>query len=156
MNYDESIRGFWANPNNSTNYYLADLYIELIIQNDCVNNVINIQTHRADQIEFLEQHPTIYDAANQCIYINDVSNLSLEERQCILVSHSGNPSYNSFAAEVVAHAFGCGFGKVPLLYTHVNKADMGVGEEKDDSTDDTYINYDGYFVEEQRNLFGDY
>lgn len=156
VDYDESIRGFWANANNTTNYYLADLYIALIIQNDCINNTINIQTYRADQKEFLEQHPTIYDEINLCLYINDVSNLSLEERQCILVSHSGNPSYNSFAAEVVAHAWACGLGKIYGLYEHVNKADMGVGEEKDDITDDTYINYNGHFVKEQRNLFGDF
>ena len=156
VDYSESIKSFYDNPDNSTNYFIADLYIEQIIKSDCVNNTINIKTYLSRQTDFLLQHPTIYDEINQCLYINDVSNLSLEERQCILVSHSGNPSYNSFAAEIYYHANACNWIRNPITYQKAIKADMGVNEEKDDASDNTYINYDGEYVQEQRDLFGDF
>lgn len=156
VEHDEAIRCFFDNPNNSTNYFIADLYVELIIQKECINNTINVEIYLPRQTKFLNQHSTIYDEDNQCIYINDVSNPSLIERQCLLITHSGNPSYNSFAAEVYYHADKCGTAKIPFVYNSAKKADMGADEEKDDITDNSYINYNGKYVKQQRDLFGDF
>ena len=59
-----------------------------------------------DQLQQLNEQAgrTICDLENRRIYIEDPHNPTEEERYCLLISHTGNLSLNSFAAEVKFHA----------------------------------------------------
>ena len=160
---DESIREYFEEENNETNYFIANVYINKVIANECIYNTISAKTFLERQRDQLMKHSNIYDEEKQVLTFEDINNLSLEEKQCLLVVRTGNPSLNSFAAEIIYHAvktaeyhnmknwwFGLDSG-----YNSAKKADMGAFEEKDDFTDNAYINYNGEYVKTQRNLFGD-
>ena len=46
----------------------------------------------------------VYNTTNHTINISDINNLSIYEKYAILISHTANVNFNSFAAEVEFHA----------------------------------------------------
>ena len=151
---------------SSASYLIAEQYINKIINEDCTGSKIEVRDLSEDQLEILKEMGNIYDDDNSQLVINDIDNLTLKEQQAILISRTGNPSYNSFAAENLYHAY--------MLNKHGNSAmlsfydkyiikraiisDTGVGEEKyvfGKTIAKSYKDYDGKYVKQQREIFGD-
>lgn len=163
---DESVRSYFANASNQTNYLLADVYVELILARDNVSGDGTFMV--ADNVlprvtERLEESPQVYDSTTGFITVSNLDNLTIDERQCLLVSRAGTINYNAFAAEIVAHAWAT--KKAPefifideIFYESAKKADLGVAE-----SDDSYgiifeyffAHEDSIFVEQQRGIFGE-
>lgn len=91
--------------------------------------------------------------------------MTLDERQCLLVSRAGTISYNAFAAEIIAHAIGAYYrgGLVvfgwhsAFIYNSAKKADLGANDVADHSKGESfYAEENAMLVEQQRGIFGDY
>ncbi len=92
------------------------------------------------------------------IHIADSDSLSLYEKYAILMSHTANVSFNSFAAEVVFHAealeeFWANFSE---YYESALRADMALGEEYESGFFDQYYDLEGTLVQEQIQYHGEY
>ncbi|MDE6713735.1 MAG: thrombospondin type 3 repeat-containing protein, partial [Lachnospiraceae bacterium] len=115
---------YFKNPHSDALYVIPQIYVRVILQNECINqnkNVIDMtievasgyaqQTLNEYQVGNALGNSEIYndngtdDKSDDYIMIADPYNPTLEEQECILAMRSGNPSYHSFAAEIVAHAF---------------------------------------------------
>lgn len=107
---------------------------------------------------------TIYDEATYTIYINDAANLTYYEELVILLSHCGNASYNSFAAEIEFHAdalfnWKAWFKEWPIAgdwYASALRSEMGVGEEDESGFYDEYYDLESDLVQAQAETHGEY
>lgn len=159
----ENVRGYFGNASNKTNYFLADVYIELILRRDNLdgNRSFEVPDNVLPRVtERLKESTTVYNEEDNSIIISDLNNLTLEERQCLLVSRAGTISYNAWAAEIVAHAFAT---KIilsnNLLYNSAKKADLGSSEGgtgKEKVVEQFFAYDDSIFVVQQRGIFGDF
>ena len=114
---------YFCNSHADALYVIPQIYVRVILQNECIKqnrNVIDMtievasgyaqQTLNDYQVGNTLGNPEIYndngtsDRSDDYIMIEDPHNPTLEEQECILAIRSGNPSYHSFAAEIVAHA----------------------------------------------------
>lgn len=91
------------------------------------------------------------------IYIANSSNLTIYEKYAILMSHTGNVNFNSFAAEVVFHAealedFWANFNR---YYNSALRADMALGEEYESGFFDQYYDLEGELVQDQIRYHGE-
>nr|MBQ4455731.1 hypothetical protein [Clostridia bacterium] len=72
----------------------------------------------------------IVDNERNMIVFEDFDNPSMEEKMCVLACRTGNPSENSFAAEVKYHADGViNLSLNEALYKSAIKADLSVDEK---------------------------
>lgn len=166
--HDVNIAFYFMKMNNKTNYFLAELYLEMIIKNDNINGngTFEIPQNIAPRVlERLEESSDVYCQDTNIITIKDINNLSLDEQQCLLVSRAGTISYNAFSAEIIAHAMGAYFngGKTVIgvfgipIYNSAKKADLGASDFDDYSKGESiYAREDAPLVIIQRRLFGDY
>ncbi len=170
LSHDSILSGYFKNDNAEALYLLSELYIKKIIESEIDESLIlavdNYSTYKPCEyaMKTLEKYSIkqseneqIYDPENNIIHIMNNGELSLAEKQCILAIRSCNPSFNSFAAEIVYHAQktydeGYIFG---LGYEQAIKADMGIGEEPYGWISELYKGYDGEYVARQRRIFGD-
>ena len=91
------------------------------------------------------------------IYISNTNNLTIYEKYAILMSHSGNVNFNSFAAEVVFHAqeLESLWSTFNEYYKHAMRADMSLGEEYESGFLDSYYNLEGALVQDQIRYHGE-
>ena len=83
--------------------------------------------------------------------------LSDYEKHVILATHTGNVSFNSFAAEVKYHAEALWkwYGDFSPVYERAVRADMAIGEENESGITDQYYNLDSDIVQEQVRYHGE-
>lgn len=133
------IQNYFASPINDSNYFLADIYIELIVKHDNNNGVFQVSDDMHLRVlQRLNSSSDIYDKESGTIVVGDVNNLTLDERQCLLASRAGTISYNAFAAEIIAHAQGTvvfDFIGADGLHTSAKKADMSSARSEAESVD---------------------
>lgn len=171
---DESIRGYFADAENVGNYFIADIYIELVIEKDLIEgtNSFYVPSDIHDRVrEKINQKEQMYDEEALTITVNDVNNLTLYERQCILATRAGTINYNAFAGEIVAHAYAepalSIIGILPdnenlisilNIYNSTKRADLssepGANESIDEFVEQFFAYEDSDFVEEQRDIHG--
>lgn len=157
--YHFNIQHYFANEKNETNYFLADIYVELILAQDNINNkFIVLESSHPRVFERLEES-SIYDNKTHTITINNIDLLSLDEKQCLLASRAGTISYNAFAAEIIAHADGTMFlYPIKPLYINSSKADLGANEGNGikDKIAACFFAYEhSPYLVEQRRIFGE-
>ena len=107
---------------------------------------------------------TIYDEATYTIYIQDPANLSYHEKQVLLLSHCGNVTFNSFAAEIEFHAdalldWMAKYNDCPVFddwYHSAIRSEMGVGEDSDSGFYDDYFDLESDMVQAQAREHGEY
>ncbi len=159
---DESLQDYFSREDNQTNYMIAEVYLEIILEQDNINgnNEFSVPNNVLSRVtNKLNQNTDIYDSTTNTIHISDINNLSLLEEQCLLASRSGAVSYNGFAAEIVAHAWGAqqtmdhGF-QDGEIYEHCLSADLGSNEGSLEAMLFAY-RY-SWFYDRQREIFGDY
>lgn len=184
--YSAEIAEYFADAHSEANYLIAETYIEKIIEEDCVEGIIEIPSVSTRIQEYLDSLNDIYDSQSNTLTISDLNNLTIKEKQSILAVRTANISFNSFAAEVVYHAVNTiesaksaklyyeimndpfsdenerlsasiGYSAELEIFERAVKADMGVGEESESGVlDSSYYDYDGEYVVEQRNIWGDF
>ena len=106
----------------------------------------------------------IYDESTYTIHIKDASNHTYYEKLVILISHCGNASFNSCAAEIEFHAdalldWKAGFRGWPLAgdwYQSALRSEMGVGEEAESGLYDEYYDLESDLVQAQAAAHGEY
>ena len=97
------------------------------------------------------------------ITIGNPSNLTYYEKQVIFLTHCGNASYNSFAAEIEFHADALFNWKVwfkgwPIAgdwYASALRSEMGVGEEDESGIYDEYYDLESDLVRAQAETHGE-
>lgn len=94
------------------------------------------------------------------VYISDANNLSNYEKYAIMMTHTANVNYNSFAAEVVFHARALtdGWSTFDSYYMSAIRADMAIGEEYEVAgigVFDDYYDLDSSLVQEQVDYHGE-
>lgn len=161
---NENVRGYFARLDNETNYFLAEVYLELIVANDSVdeNGVFYVPDGVAERVsERLNQSQNIYNPNTQTICVEDINNLTLDEQQCLLASRAGTISYNAFAAEIIVHAIGAYIPAINIelyvIHSSAKKADLSSVEESLVSKGESLYGYDDlFFVKDQGERFGKY
>ena len=142
------LSSYFEQPESDALYVIPQIYVRLVIQNECIdqniNNIYiseNVSSRYA--VNILEQYqvgnsdgnPEIYDdngtddKSDDYIIIADPYHPTLAEQECILAIRSGNPSFDSFAAEIVYHAK---LADNIFVHDHAVKADLSVGDKKPD------------------------
>ena len=94
------------------------------------------------------------------VYIVDANNLSTYEKYAIMMTHTANVNFNSFAAEVVFHARALtdGWSTFDDYYMRAIRADMAIGEEYEIAgigIFDDYYDLDSSLVQEQVECHGE-
>ncbi len=184
LKHSGTLTSYFKNNYSQALYLIPEIYInkvisveccdtnELTVDNNennkpCKNSMITLNKYSTNGNE----NEKIYDPDKQALIIADTHNLTLAEKQCILAARTSNPSFNSFAAEVVAHAqftemyaFNDLMWINPIsayiihsIYSSGIKADLGIGEEPSwlTSFSEAYKGYNGIYVSSQRAVWGD-
>ena len=107
---------------------------------------------------------TVFNATNNTINITNPNNLSTYEKYAILSTHTGNVTFNSFAAEVEFHADylftrWADLNNWPILddfYLSALRADMAVGEDDTAASVGGFYNLDSDIVQAQIEEHGEY
>lgn len=140
------LSSYFERPESDALYVIPQIYVRLVIQNECIDqntHIINMTREVSSKyaLATLEKYqvgnsagnPEIYDdngtndKSDDYIVIADLYNPTLAEQECILAMHSGNPSFDSFAAEIVYHAK---YADNVLVHTHTVKADLNAGDKQ--------------------------
>lgn len=101
---------------------------------------------------------SVYNTNNNTINIANTNNLTIYEKYAILATHTGNVTFNSFAAEVQFHADALYDWKANFsdYYEAALRADMAVGEEYESGLFDEYYDLDSDIVQAQISEHGEY
>lgn len=166
---DKNLLNYFQNPKSNASYLLSEIYVEKILSSatktDSGYSVANINGGKAlddkgyktalseSEYDELLKNPA-YNNQNGEISISDINNLSEDEFNAILVTHSANIDKYSFAAEVQFHA---DFAEDPiwLIRDSAIKSDMGIGESENygrfgpNLSEDRYKTKDGDLYKEQ-------
>lgn len=170
--YSSVLQTYFSATKSDAPYLVANLYIDKIVSTSQDNKIIlptqmkNANNRVISALEDLNQKSgkTIYDPENNCLHVNDTTNLTTEERLSILTAYTSNVSLNSFAAEVEFHSDALVDLKkyIPIIgrewYERAIRADMAIGEEKESNTVggfDEYYNLESDLVKSQKNEHGD-
>ncbi|MDE6688216.1 MAG: hypothetical protein K2K17_12960 [Lachnospiraceae bacterium] len=142
------LSSYFEQPKSDALYVIPQIYVRLVIQKECIDQNTNIiyMTEKVSsrfalaalkkyKVGNSDGNPEIYDdngtndKSDDYIVIVGPYNPTLPEQECILAMRSGNPSFDSFAAEIVYHA-----ERVddPFVKTHTITADLSVGDQKPD------------------------
>lgn len=100
----------------------------------------------------------VYNTTTNTINISNPNNLTMYEKYAILATHTGNVTFNSFAAEVEFHADALYDWKAnhPCYYEKALRADMAVGEEDESGIFDEYYKLNSDIVRAQAAIHGEY
>lgn len=95
---------------------------------------------------------------NDKIYIKNSNKLTIYEKYAILMSHTANVTFNSFAAEVVFHADALEhfWAQVNEYYNSALRADISLGEEYESGFWDQYYDLNDELVQQQIKYHGEY
>ena len=101
---------------------------------------------------------SIYDEETGCIWIENKSQLSEDEKYAILVAFAGTETFNSFAAEVEFHADAINglLGDIEKWYSHAVRADMSLDNDYDYSFFERYYDLESSLVQAQAKEHGGY
>ncbi|MBE6697647.1 MAG: hypothetical protein E7581_03900 [Ruminococcaceae bacterium] len=163
------ITEYFARTESFAPYLIAQTYVEKIAAGAINGKLSNLTAFAACMEENGQYEQRIREAINAnneragkiiCdldsfeLSIEDPAELTIYEKYAILLTHTANPSFNSFAAEVEYHAEKT---LANFMYAHAVRADMTI--EKNDYyyyyVSDTYYDYDGAMVVAQREEHGD-
>lgn len=128
----------------------------------CNNNPLSRYKRLEEAMNKLNQNAnrTIIDNNNGVYYINilNPNALTLHEKQAILITHTSNVTFNSFAAEVEFHADALLLVDfdIPFYTESAIKADMSIDEEFESGITDQYYNLDGSRVTAHKLEHGEY
>ena len=122
------------------------------------------RVHSALLVNNNEAGYNIYNDTDRTINIADPKELSLFEKYAIMITHTANVTFNSFAAEVQFHAEAVYdwkshvyiLGKGFQWYEAAIRADMAIGEEKESGYADEYYDLDSGIVKAQIATHGEY
>lgn len=197
VDYDETIANYFAQVESKAAYLIAEQFIQFIVDETCVNGVINAPSNYVDirneiaeidqlldniwldsdtrlillnQKSDLERIPnaivannneagySIYNTTNNTISISNTSNLTIYEKYAILATHTGNVTFNSFAAEVQFHADALDdwLANFSQYYEAALRADMAIGEEYESGLFDEYYDLNSDIVQAQIAEHGEY
>ena len=100
----------------------------------------------------------VYNEYTRKITVRNPDNLTMYEKYVILATHTGNVTFNSFAAEVQFHADALDdfLANFPQYYEAALRADMAIGEEYESGFFDGYYDLDGDLVKKQIQYHGKY
>lgn len=164
------LKDYFANPAAKAPYYIAELYVKHVLQT-ATNSKINVPSKFLSNInsnpegrlaEAIAENNTasnqiIYNIDDNCIYFNNVYNPTIYEKYAILITHTANVTFNSFAAEVCYHADALdNILESTFVYDLAIRADMAVGEEEESGVFDGYYDLNGELVAEQIYYHGEY
>ncbi|WP_088816266.1 MULTISPECIES: T7SS effector LXG polymorphic toxin [Listeria] len=172
---NKEILKYFQSPESKGSYLLANLYVQKVIQESSnkegkVTNVYGGNALADDDYQnflmeseysHLVKNPS-YNKNDGSIQINDVNNLSKEEYNAILLTHSANIDVYSFAAEVKFHA-DYADSNIRKIRDSAIKSDMGVGESGNkgkyvdipflyDLNEERYKTTDGDLYREQKEI----
>lgn len=143
--------------------YIDELLKDLSLSPTAVLELINKQASYQripDAIQSNNNNAgySVFNMSTNTINISDVNNLTIYEKYAILISHTANASFNSFAAEVQYHADVLPYFLIhdPLLYVAALRADMAIGEEAESGWTDQYYDLNSSIVQNQAIVHGEY
>jgi hypothetical protein len=112
----------------------------------------------AIQANNVEAGYSVFNTSTNTINISNPNNLTMYEKYAILISHTSNVTYNSFAAEVQRHAIVLSWLEFeePLVYERALRADMAIGEEAQSGISDDYYDLNSNIVRSQASVHGEY
>ena len=181
--YDETVATYFSRTEAKASYLIAEEYINFIVENCCLNNQIMAPQAFNDGMmkcanNPLSQYKRLEEAMNQNnenaskdiiknnngIYRIEIVNpslLTIYEKYAILMTHTGNVTFNSFAAEVEYHAdmllgFWDDLDISGYIYGCAIRADMGIDEEYESGVMDQYYDLDSDIVEAHKLEHGEY
>lgn len=143
--FDPQLQQYFADESAKAPYLVANAYIDKLLtmaSNGCVafpEKMAQAPERVLRGLEMLNAQAgrAICDFKARCIRIGDVAASTREERICLLATHTGNLSLNSFAAEVKFHADALVSwqNKIPIWgksqwYASALRADMQLEEEE--------------------------
>lgn len=150
LNTISEITALLGNPYLSNEAYLALYNQRAELQR--VPNGIALNNQRAGY--------SVYNTTNNRIYIGNPANLTSYEKYALLMTHTANVTFNSFAAEVLYHAdvLTTWWINAPFVgaYESAIRADMAIGEEAESGYADQYYNLSGNLVMQQIQYHGEY
>lgn len=158
---------YYKGTKSKGEYTIADLYVEKMLSNskiyhDNKGSYIEFSCNdiRADYDakinKFTQMGKMVMTSKNgedvlkYRIYIDNVTNPSKNDKNCIIAAYCGNSCYSSFAAEISIHADVLQSPMNLIAYKNAIMADMTCFKS---STSDFYINYklsDGGYLNEQK------
>lgn len=185
--YNEIITEYFSKTESKASYLIAEEYIQFIVKSECINNLIKVPDEYVTIYNlYVSTHmmiggriPKAIEANNEkagrdiiygldtdgngrkdVFYINirDPNNLTIYEKYAILMTHTGNVTFNSFAAEVEYHADAL-FSILSVFdeyYSRAIRADMGLSEEIESGVTDQYYDLNSNIVQAQINAHGEY
>lgn len=132
---DINLLGYYKDPASDGSYLIADLFIDKVINSNlfndegnwiCSNLYDNSVSWCQDKLDELEKLG-IYNKEDNMIHVEDINNLTKDEKSAIMIATTGNPDVYSYAAENQYHAdmYGKNGG---ALDNHCIVSDAGVGE----------------------------
>lgn len=155
-----SLLEYFKNPASNGSYLIADILIEKTIESNVFdengnyilqhkyNDNVSQARVRLDELE----KTGVYNKDMNSIHINDLNNLSKDEKDAIIVTTTGNPNVYSYAAENQYHAdmYGSNWGMFDEMAI---KSDAGVVESKNARWyEHNFKNEDGkYYMEQMEN-----
>ncbi|EAC3819509.1 hypothetical protein KW17_05120 [Listeria monocytogenes] len=149
---DKALLNYFRNPDSKASYLLADLYVQKILNASSTEvesgySVTNVNGGQElvdsdykkylmeSEYKALLKNPS-YNKQSGTISISDINNLTEDEYNAILLTHSANIDSYSFAAEVKFHA-DYADSSVRYIRDSAIKSDMGIGESANNGR---YIN----------------
>ena len=138
--------------------YIDDLYRKPVSSGSALSKYQYIAKLKRVPNALLENNQkagyNIYNPDNHRIYINDPQNLTPYEKYAILMMHTSNVTFNSFAAEVLYHAEMLKY-EIDLNYERAIRADMAMGEEVESGITDKYYDLSSDIVQDQIQYHGE-
>lgn len=165
--HNNAIKNYFSNAENKGAYLIAEEYVKYIgslAHSGYINTPNNYKTldsdHRVKQEAERRNQLAQYDLiTNEKIYISSELSLTTHEKYAILLTHTANVNFNSFAAEVVFHARALTdmFSGLDWYYNAAIRADMAIGEEEEYvlGLGDDYYDLESSLVREQVRYHGE-
>ncbi|EQM94586.1 hypothetical protein HRAG_02372, partial [Helicobacter bilis ATCC 43879] len=156
--YDAVLRKYFDDAKSVGGYFIAELYIKKILSINNFKNYIAVSpsVKRNKRIcDFLDKQnkirPKTYDYDKNLIYIGNSHKPTLQDKNVILATHTGNVNFYSFVAEIKFHANALLNNKDYFDKWHNSAiiADMGVAEGYGFSLYQDYYDLDSKLVKEQ-------
>lgn len=143
ITHDIDIYDYFRQSQKDAPYLIINEYIKFIASSSTTNGYISVPNNytKVYNEDTDGRVPTGVNENNSAagytvcdhskIYIADANNLTTYEKYAIMITHTANVNYNSFAAEVVYHARALedGFSFIYEYYIRAIRADMAIGED---------------------------
>lgn len=165
--HHSALQAYFADANHHGAYLIAEQYLQFIghfAENGYINTPNNYKKlksgHRVKKaVAALNEKAGYEVVTDDKINIASPFALTEYEKYAILMTHTANVNFNSFAAEVVFHARALldAFSIFPSYYKRAIPADMAIGEEYKVAgigVFDDYYDLNSALVQEQVNIHG--